>query len=283
MNNAQTLPDNSVHGVVSFDLLVGDNAVDPTVEVLAVQVAKSVNRVPFARINLRDGSAEEATFSLSEGETFVPGKEVEVKVGYDQNNETVFKGVIVKQRIKFKANGESYLQVECQDKAFAMTLGRKNRYFTDVKDSDAYGEIIAEYGLSSELTDTSVTHRELVQYHASDWDFLLTRAEANGHLVLAADGKITVAPPKVSGSPKLQLSFGGNLLAFDAEMDARHQWKSVTAQAWNPTDQALFEATSESVDFTENGNLSGQKLSEVGGLDTFALRHAGFLAEDELQ
>ncbi|MEL7159553.1 MAG: type VI secretion system tip protein VgrG, partial [Bacteroidota bacterium] len=283
MNNAQTLPDDSIAGVITFDLLSDGTAIDPTFEVLSIQVNKTVNRIPFARINVRDGEAETATFAGSESDVFAPGKELEIKIGHDSDNETLFKGKIVKQRIKVSGAGQSYLQVECRDAAFALALGRKNRYFTDVTDADALSEIIGDYGLENDVPATAVTHRELVQYHTSDWDYLLTRAEANGRLVLTDNGKITVAKPEVAGSPVLQLSYGGNLLSLDAEMDARYQWKSVTAQAWNPAEQSLAEATAERVDFTENGNLSGTKLSEVANLDTYALRHAGLLAEEELQ
>ncbi|NJB86802.1 Rhs element Vgr protein [Lewinella marina] len=283
MNNAQTLPDDSVAGVVTFDLLTDGQAVPPTVEVLAIQVSNAANRIPFARINLRDGETETATFPLSDGDTFRPGKEIEIKVGHDGDNESIFKGKIVRQRVKVNESGASFLQLECRHPAFAMTLGRKNRYFTDVTDSDAFGTILGDYGLANAVATTTVTHRELVQYHVTDWDYLLTRAEANGLLVIAKAGLVNVVAPEIAGSPKLQLSFGGNLLAFDAELDAVHQWNEVTAQAWNPADQSLFESTATSVDFTEPGNLSGQELSEVGGLETYALRHAGFMAEDELQ
>ncbi len=283
MNNAQTLPDTSVAGVVTFDLLTDGQAVPATLEVLSIQISNAVNHIPFARISVRDGETETATFPVSDGDIFLPGKEIEIKVGYDSDNTSVFKGKIVKQRVRVSENGESYLQLECRHAAFAMTLGRKNRYFTDVKDSDVFGTILGEYGLADEVAVTPVTHRELVQYHVTDWDYLMTRAEANGLLVIATGDRVSVVAPKISGSPRLQLSYGGNLLAFDAELDAVHQWNSVTAQAWNPAGQALFEATTDSVPFTENGNLSGKKLSEVGGLATYDLRHAGFLAEDELQ
>ncbi|MBB4079699.1 Rhs element Vgr protein [Lewinella aquimaris] len=283
MNNAQTLPDDSIAGAVTFDLLTDGQAVPPTIEVLSLQVNNTVNRIPFARLNIRDGDAGAATFPISEGDTFLPGKELEIKVGYDGDNDSIFRGKIVKQRIKVREGGESFLQLECKSAAFAMTLGRKNRYFTDSKDSDVFETILGEYGLADRVDDTTVTHRELVQYHVTDWDYLLTRAEANGMLVIVKDGKVNIVPPEISGSPVLQLSYGGNLLAFDAEMDATHQWKSVTAQAWNPADQALFEASTSSVPFAENGNISGEKLAEIGGLDSYDIRHAGFLAEDELQ
>lgn len=284
MNDTQRIPtDEATTGLISFTLLSDGNAVPETTEVLSLQVSKTANRIPFARINLRDGDAGEGTFAMSEAEMFAPGKEIEIRVGTDRDDQKVFLGKVVRQRVRVRPNGESFLEVECRDAAFAMALGRKNRYFTDVTDAAALEEIIGSYGLASELEDSGVTHRELLQFHGCDWDFLLSRAEANGQLVLVSDGKVTVKKPVISGEPVLKLAYGGNLLAFDAEMDARYQWKKVTANAWDSEGQALFEATSEDAGFTENGNLSGKQLADVAGLDSYDLRHGGFLAEDELQ
>jgi len=281
--NAETIPNNSTSGVISFDILSDGNAIDETIQVMSIQVSKTVNRVPFARIAVRDGEAASSEFAISNGDTFAPGKEIEIKIGYDQDNESVFKGVVVKQKVKVGTSGGAILAIECRDKAFAMTLGRKNRYFTDVKDSDALEEILGEYGLSDGVDSTATTHRELVQFHSTDWDFMLTRAEANSLLTLVENGKVKLAKPAVSGSADLALNFGGNLLAFEAEMDARYQWKAVKAQAWDTANQALFESTVTSVDFAENGNISGAQLADVGAPDNFELRHSGFMDTTELQ
>jgi hypothetical protein len=64
-----------------------------------------------------------------------------------------------------------------------------------VKDSEIFEEIIAGYGLQSEVEATTVTHLEMVQHHVTDWDFLVSRAEVNGKLVFVDDGKITVKAP----------------------------------------------------------------------------------------
>jgi len=284
VNNAQTIPtDDATGGVITFTLLSDGNAVPETTEILSIQVSKTANRIPFARINVRDGDAGSGTFEVSSSDLFTPGREIEIRIGHDGDNTKVFLGVAVRQRVRVRPSGESFLEVECRDKAFAMALGRKNRYFTDVTDADALGEIIGEYGLEADVEDSGVTHRELLQFHGCDWDFMVTRAEANGRLVIVDDGKITIKTPEISGDPVLQLAYGGNLLAFDAELDARYQWKKVTANAWDSEGQTLFEATSEDAGFTENGNLSGATLAEVSGLDSYDLRHGGFLAEDELQ
>ena len=76
-----------------------------------------------------------------------------------------------------------------------MTSGLKSRYFTDTTDGDILDELIGEYGLGRDVATTKPSLKEVVQYDSTDWDFLVCRAEANGHVVAVRDGKVTVGPP----------------------------------------------------------------------------------------
>jgi Rhs element Vgr protein len=282
VNNEQVVPNNSVSDVPTFDILSNGEAIDPGYQVFSIQVAKTANKIPFAKIAIRDGNVADQAFEVTDSDVFVPGAELEIKVGYDSDNETIFKGIVVKQRVKVASGGQMMLFVDCRDAAHRMTLGRKNKYFEEVTDSDAIEEILGAYGLVGDVKATTVQHQELVQYYTTDWDFILARAEANGKLVFANGESVDVKAPDTSSDPALQLGLGGNLLEFDAEMDARTQWKKTNAQAWNYAGQTNFEGEADSVTFTENGNISGEELADVGELESYDLRHGGHLPNDEL-
>lgn len=283
MNDEQIIPNDSVSDVPSFDLLSDGQAVDEEYQIMSIQVAKAANKIPYAKIVLRDGNVADRTFEITDSDTFEPGKSIEVKIGYDQNNETIFKGIVVKQRIKVNNSGGMMLFIDCRDAAFKTTLGRKNKYFEDITDSAAIEEVLSTYGLTGTVESTSVQHKELVQYYATDWDFVLSRAEVNGMLVFPNGDTVDVKKPNTSGSPVLQLGLGGNIIDFEAEVDARTQWKKTVAKAWSYTDQAPFEGEASSVSFSENGNLSGAQLANVSELESFELRHGGHLPGDELE
>ncbi len=283
MNRAQTIPVNSSSGVVTFDILSEGQAIDPAFQVYSITVEHTANRIPVAHLMLRDGEASEGEFAVSDTATFEPGKAIEIKAGYDGTNESIFKGVVVKQRVRVFENGDSMLAVECRHPAFKSALARRNRYFSESKDSDAISEVLGAYGLQGDVEATTITHQEIVQYHSTDWDFTVMRAEANGLLVLGREDKIDIKAPQVAGSPDLQLAFGGNLLAFDAEVDARHQWSKVIANSWDAGSQELNENSTSSISFSENGNLTGKKLSDVAGLSEFPLLHGGWMPADELK
>ena len=282
--NERTIPKNSTYDVATFKLLSSGKDITNDYAVLSLTVNRIVNRIPTARVVLRDGSAAEETFPASEGAHLIPGQEIEIAVGYDGNDKTIFKGLIVKQALKVGANGDSMLLLDCKDAVTKLTVGRHSRYFSDSNDSDAIEEIITSYsGLSSEVESTQVSHAEIVQYYATDWDFILSRAEMNGKIVLVEDGKIVVKAPTTSGSALITLTYGANLLEFEAEMDARFQFQAVKAKSWSYTEQNLIEAEGTEPSVNSQGNLSGQDLAAVIGLSEWELRHGGLVEELELQ
>ncbi len=279
------IPNPSRHDVATFNILVDDVALNPAYQVLSLSITKEVNRIPVAKIILRDGEASEKTFEISNSNDLVPGKKIMIKIGLDGNNAQAFKGIIIRHAVKVKENGNGELHIECRDEAIRMTAGRKNLYYADIKDNRLFDELIGKYsGLSSDSGETSLTHKELVQHHLSDWDFMLLRAEANGMLVNVNDGEIKISKPDTTPEPVLQVTYGSSILEFEAEMDARNQWKSVKAVSWNYANQELFEAdTSEAGSFTQHGNISGATLAEAIKLENYEMRHGGHALEQELQ
>jgi Rhs element Vgr protein len=276
------IPNDSRNDVVSFDVLVNGTNMTDKHAFLSVHVTKEVNRIPTARITLIDGNASEETFKVSETADFIPGNEIEIKVGRDGINKTIFKGIILRHSIKVRQGGDSMLTVEAKDEAIKLTVGRKNKYFEDVKDSDAISTVLA--GKAGSVDTTTVTHKEIVQFNATDWDFIMMRAEMNGLLVMPNDGKVDVKKPDTSAESVLNLTYGSDLLEFETEMDAQYQWSSVEAKGWDFSNQATVQSeSSSSGGFSEHGNLSGSRLSSVLGLNKLELHHSGRISTPELK
>ena len=283
MNTARTIPDRSQQDVVTYDLISNGQVVDPGLQVMSIVTCKEINRIPTAKIVLRDGDAAEETFAISNQEFFIPGKVIEIKLGKDRDNQLVFKGIVTRHCVKVTESGQSDLVVECRDESVKLTIGRHSRYFENQKDSAVLEEIISGYGLGPDVEDTQLTHKELVQHHCTDWDLILSRADINGKLVMVDDGQVQIKAPDTSQAPTLSLLYGSTLLEFEADIDARTQWKSVKGTAWDYTNQRLFEADSESANFDEPGNISGADLAQTINLEEFELRHSGQVVEEELK
>ena len=283
--NETGIPNTSAHDVASYNILLnGTEPLNPVYEVLSLTLTQVVNKIPMAKIVLRDGAAADQNFAISNTSDLLPGTKLTIKIGRDGSNKVLFKGVIVHQGIKFRQDGNPVLTVECRDETVKMAIGRHSRYYEKVKDSEVIEQLIRGYsGLSADVEATTVQHKELVQHHSTDWDFLLLRAEANGKLVIADQGKVKVKKPDTTASAVLQLTYGASLMELEAEMDARYQWSSVHASAWDYTGQQLYEAETSSADYTEQGNVSGSTLAGVIGLQHYELAHSGRRAAEELQ
>nr|BFF39754.1 VgrG-related protein [Tenacibaculum mesophilum] len=282
MNNTGTIQTSKSADLVTFKILIGGEELSKQYEVKNITVSKEVNKIPTAQIILIDGEASQRDFKLSNEELLIPGKEVEITAGYHSDEETIFKGIVIKHNLRIRANS-AQLIVECKDEAVKMTVGRKSKYFYESTDSDIFEEIIGNYGLAKEVESTNYNHAELVQYNASDWDFVVSRAQANGKLCFVDDGTITIAKPNVSQSEIETVTFGSSLLDFDAEIDARHQVKKVAAYSWNHADQEVVEIEGKDPNVSLNGNLSVSDLNKTIGLESMELRHGGVVTDTELQ
>lgn len=282
MSPENTIPTPVTPDVCTFAVLIDGAEIPGKFQLVALSVSHELNRIPAAELHLLDGQASTGTFAASDEELFIPGKEIEIQLGYRATNDKVFSGLIIKQSLRIRKNG-SFLAIECRGNAVKMTRGLKSRYFADMKDSDVLEEIIGEYGLTSDVTATTPEPGSVVQYDSTDWDFLVCRAEANGMVVAVADDTVTVAPPDTTADPAVTVRFGATVLELDAELDARVQQSGIKAAAWNPADQELVESEASEPSTTGNGNLSADDLAGVLGGDAAVLRHGGNLSQPELQ
>jgi Rhs element Vgr protein len=280
----QIATNTAVHDVVTYDIAVNGSPVDAGLQLLSMVISKELNRVPTARLVFRDGNAADQNFPVSNDTVFIPGGTINIKIGRDSTNAQAFKGIIVKHGIKIKENGNSELHIECKDASVRMTVGRHSKYFENMTDSQLFDTLIQPYAnLQSNPQTTTPIYPGIVQHHVSDWDFMMLRAEANGMLVFPDDGNINIAVPDTSTQAVLKITYGISVLEFEAEMDARNQWKNVAAASWDYTSQRLFNADTSSANFKENGNIQGNDLADTISLPAFELRHSGHLIEQELQ
>ena len=273
-NNSGVIKTSKSADLVTYKILIEGEQLSNVYHVMSIVVSKEVNRIPMAQLILLDGNVSERDFLLSNTELLIPGKKIEITAGYHSDEETIFKGIVIKHSIKIR-EGVSNLIVECKDEAVKMTIGRKSKYFYDSKDSDVFEELIGTYSLEKDVEATTFEHKELVQYNASDWDFIVSRAQANGKLCFVNDGKIVIKKPEFSQTEIETVVYGSSMLDFDAEIDARNQLKKATSYTWNPSDQELVDTEGADPAVTLNGDLTPANLADVIGLENLELRHGG--------
>ncbi len=275
----------SAMGVTTPTILSGGKAIDATFELVALSVTTEVNRVPRAELRLLDGSAAKRTFPISDGTAFAPGATVEIRLRYEGGEETsVFTGLVVRHGIE-AAGLDTFLNVELRDAAVTLTRPRKSAVYVDQTDDAVIGALIKKAGLAQgEIAATQPAHEQLVQYHCSDWDFIVTRADAHGLLVVVEAGEVSVRKPDLRSDPKHSFEFGlTEIFGFEMEIDAGDQPSGLETLAWDAKAQALTPATSAKPFSLAQGNLQGQALADQVGFAPTVLTHGVPLDPPELQ
>jgi Rhs element Vgr protein len=268
--------------IATMEITANGSAIPEDYQVHSIQVRQQINRIGRAMLEILDGSPASESFQVSASDTFVPGAEIVVSLGYEGTNKQVFSGIVTKQSLHVNPGVGGLLRVECRDKAIQMTVGRKSSAYQDQTDSDVISTLIGQYsGLSADVTSTSASLPELVQYYTSDWDFLLSRAEVNSLVVSTNSGKVSVFSPTAQTSSVLTVTYGENLFHFNAQLDAVTQLGSVKSSAWDYKNQQLI-SVSASNDLSGPGNLSSKKLSQVVGLSDFELQTTAAVSSDNL-
>ena len=268
--------------LVTYKILISGNELPASFRILNILVEKELNRIPLARLIIDDGNPASQDFPASNAAFFIPGNEIEIKAGYHSDDKTIFKGIIIKHSLKIRA-GQSQLMIDCRDQAVKLTSGRKSKYFFDSKDSDVMESILGTYSISKDVEATGFQHQKLVQYNSSDWDFIISRAQANGKVCIIDDGKITIKSPEYAQTEIETVAFGATILDFDAEIDARNQFSKVSSYAWDSAKQELVDLEAAGSNVTLNGNLSASDLASVIGLDNLQLKYGGSLPDNSLQ
>lgn len=269
--------------VVTQKVLINGLAISGEASVFAISVNAIFNKISVATVVLHDGDVAKREFKLSNSEQFKPGNEIEIQLGYHGNVETVFKGIITKHALKAKQENSSFLLIEAKNKAVKLTIGRNNKYYFDKKDSEIIEKICSDAGVNKDVAVTAVLYKEMVQYYATDWDFIVQRAESNGMLVLTDIDKLVIKKPNAGSSPVFTATYGDNIFEFETEMDARQHFKSIKSYSWNVADQKIEKSEEGNFSFANNGNLSDDDLSKVIGLKELSLHHAGNINDEELK
>lgn len=276
--------------VLTLTISSNGSPISPMVQVLAVQIHCALNKVPSARLSFIDGDVPNRSFPLSDSTAFAPGAEVEIKARWEGTSDasgrdvSLFKGLVVRHALEARNMG-CLLHVELKDKAIKLTRGRKSAVRQDMTDAEAFKHLIGDAGLTAGTLDaTAHTHKSLVQYQSTDWDFMLTRAQALGLQVAVRDGTVSVRAPTLSAAPKLKVEFGlGEVYDWDFEVDALEQTPGLDTLGWDPSTQAMLSASAVAKASPAQGRLKGAAAAGAIGLAKRSLHNGAAFEAPELK
>lgn len=270
--------------LVTYKIIAEGKELGGKYQIASIEVDKCINKISTARVILflEFDSGDDATFEISEEAKLAPGATIEIQLGYHATEKSIYKGIITNIGIRANAGFNQFI-VECSDKAVKMTLGRNNKYYKDSTDSAIITSIVKDNGLKSDTDATSYNFKQLIQYCATDWDFIRMRAEANGLLVYADGGTVFVKKPGVDTSPDLEVTYGKDVFSFDGKVDALYQIPSVKTHSWSMSEQKLTEGAAQEPMVNAQGNLTGKKLASVLNISDYELHTTGPIEKTDLR
>jgi Rhs element Vgr protein len=279
---ARIIPTGQNPDLVTYQVLVDGNEIRKEYHLTSIIIQNEINKIPTASITILDGAPNEETFAVSDTGDFLPGKKIEIRFGYHNENKTVFKGIIITNTHKVN-NNCSEMHVECKDETIKMTVNKGSRHFNDVTDSDVVTKLLDDNKITGAKVDTlQEKHEQLVQSNASDWDFMISRADINGMICVINNAQLTVKKPNMQESAKLELIYGANILEFHADMDARIQTAAVKTLSWDFVNQKVLTTESQDSGAPEEGQLGRENLAAITN-SPLEMRTSASLSQHETQ
>jgi len=275
------IPTSASTNVPTYSIYVEGVEINSSYRILNINVNKEYNKISHAEINLLDGNISTQDFEASNTDDFMIGKNVEIQAGYQGQNSTVFKGVVVQHGIKILENGGSSLYVILKNKIYRSTMVRNTKIYNDLTDSEIFEEIINKYAWNKEIEANNVRHESVTQYNCSDWDFINMRAEANAQLVFTNDDQIIIKKPDLTAEPKVTLTYGTSILELEAEMDGRTSFQNYKSSCWNYSNQEITEVEKSSSNLNlAQGNTSTSDVASSLQNEEFKI-HVDALMQEE--
>jgi len=263
MPDTRTLPIAAKHR--EFIVKADGQEVPREYQLVSVDISVAVNSIGKARLVYVDGTAASSSFPLSDSALFKPGQRIEILADSGDEQESLFDGLVVRHSVRVSERTSPQLIVECRHAAMKLAVTRRSANYFECSDSDIIDELLSAAGVDADIESTTVTHKQVVQYLSTDWDFLLARARANGKLVWCEGDTLIVRAPSFDAEPVCTLLYGATLLEFAAEIDARLQVDSLHSLSWDSAQQELIDVEGAAPDLAAPGNLSSSELADVAG------------------
>lgn len=201
---------------VTVSVKLGGKAIDKAVSLLSITISKSISQVATAELQLfiPHDSSGKTPFSLARDADYAPGRAIEISLGYDTKEKSVFEGIIVGQQFHGDATGNT-LSLKCSHKAIQLTKELSTATWSDKKDTDAISEVIAKAGLSGDVESAGDIESFIVQLQSTAWDFIQKKSTRHGLIAYTEEDKIFVKKPLKEGAADLVLTYGKDVFSYE--------------------------------------------------------------------
>jgi uncharacterized protein involved in type VI secretion and phage assembly len=256
-------------------ILIDGEALGPSFELLGIDVTRAVNRIPVAMIFVQSPGPMLGETPLMAGGPFTPAVEVEIKLRTEDGDDvSVFQGVVTGLAVHTR-DGVPTLEATVKDKAVRLAGARHSKIWADTADSEAIQGMVEAATLTfGDTPDTQPVHKALVQYESTDWDFILSRADALSLVVVVQDGTISLKKMDPGAAAARTFSLGlDDITDIHFELDAATQTSSLQGLVWDPDQLAAAEPAAADVLDLPQGKIAGDTVGEAIGVGPVHVTH----------
>lgn len=211
-----------------------------------------INTASMFILKLSSFDYREGNWKFIDLDDFRLGSETKLYMGMDKN-EPMMTGEIVSIEPHF-GRDTSTVEIRSYDKLHRLSFGKKQRTFSNMKDSDVATRIAGDWGLSSQAEDTQITHLYMCQNNQNDLEFLLERARRLRNELFVNDSNLFFRPSKENDSPSLTLEYRVDLDEFSVKLKAVHEGSEFLVKGWDFMKKEIISASAADKD----------KISEMG-------------------
>lgn len=172
------------------------------------------------------------TFDLFDARTIEVGQRIEVAMRAEGDPVIVTSGEVTSIAIEPGPTGRHEFVVVGMDLSHRLARSTRRRSFASMSDADIADQIAAEYSLTAQIDRGGPTHEHVLQANETDLAFLRRRAARIGQSVWVTGDTLHVAR-RAPGERAPTLSWGGNLLEFDARFSSVERADRVQVRGWD--------------------------------------------------
>ena len=242
-----------------FEVLIeGENILYKGVEIISVTVNNKLKDCDDFLISINNPELK-----WLEDPLFQLGKEVEIRMGYAGQLETMIIGDISALEPTFSSSGPHQIGIRGFDLMKRLQLGERFRSWKDETDSTIAARIADEHHLlTAGIQSTDTVHPKIMQHNITDFNFLKNRAKKNGFEMFVQLRTLYFRKPKESKDPITNLVLGKTLTSFSPELNIANKPSQVTVRGWNPREKQEIVGTAQrgQESNTEPGRLSVSQI-----------------------
>lgn len=273
--------------VVSLLIKVDGEEISREYHVTSLTILQEINKIPTANLVVIDGEASKQDFPISSTGQFVPGRKIEIELGYFRNGQSdndkfLFTGIIITNTHKVN-NHCCELNIECKDETIKMTVNKGNAHFKKkISATEIAEDLLNKNNITlKNITPVTLKHEQLIQSNVSDWDFMIGRIDVAGMICVISSAGVKIEELKIpdflddNSSKMLNLVYGKNILEFSADKDSRIRNEEVKTLCWDFKEQKVRTVNNDDKAITENEE-TGKNVSKG-----FEIRSAAYFTEEE--